>query len=434
MCVDPRSTLKIDAGDLAWVVVSCFAQKREVWQSGGMGLSADGTRQQKPEDRSPIVAPQLVERAIDLPMLDGLRAVAAILVLLTHAGFLTGWYSSGPLGALLARMDFGVALFFALSGFLLSRSYVAYHDNAGSSGHKGPPNLKRYALHRLARIVPAYWVALLAVVVCLDHAHSASAIASNVTLTQVYTGDLLPGFTQTWSLCTEVAFYIALPWLATWVYRGWARGLRRPFARLVILGIGALIWTGLSSADALPWGPKAGQWLPGHLDWFAVGMAIALMEPLIRRADRRISGVRTLLTYPGTAVTLALMTWFATATALGGPLFFEPGSPVLAMAKELLYAVAAMLFVAVATFSDLATSPMRVLATAPMRSVGRISYAIFLWHLLILEGVINALGIGEFQGGFIIVSIATLAISLVIAAASWLVVERPMLKLVGART
>src|SRR5512133_776812 len=83
-----------------------------------------------------------------VPALDGLRAVAAGAVLLTHVAFRTGQTQAGAGGAMLARLDAGVAVCFVLSGFLLSPVSQP---------------VRRYALRRAARILPAYWV-LLAVV------------------------------------------------------------------------------------------------------------------------------------------------------------------------------------------------------------------------------------------------------------------------------
>ncbi|PRC52786.1 acyltransferase, partial [Mycobacterium sp. ITM-2017-0098] len=58
------------------------------------------------------------------PALTGLRAVAAILVVSTHAAFATGYLAPGYLGSISARLEIGVAIFFVLSGFLLFRPWV----------------------------------------------------------------------------------------------------------------------------------------------------------------------------------------------------------------------------------------------------------------------------------------------------------------------
>src|SRR5260370_42480308 len=90
-------------------------------------------------------------------MLDGLRAAAAVAVVLTHVAFQTGEVVRGAGGALLGRLDAGVAVFFALSGFLLYRPYVAARWDG-----RPPPPVRRYALRRAARILPAYWLAPIA--------------------------------------------------------------------------------------------------------------------------------------------------------------------------------------------------------------------------------------------------------------------------------
>ncbi len=60
------------------------------------------------------------------PVLDTLRAVGALAVLTTHTSFQSGDYiGHGVWGTVLSRLDSGVAIFFVLSGFLLSRPYLA---------------------------------------------------------------------------------------------------------------------------------------------------------------------------------------------------------------------------------------------------------------------------------------------------------------------
>src|SRR4051812_18483229 len=54
---------------------------------------------------------------------DGMRAVAALAVLVTHTAFLSGFNGKGFLGGVTARLDVGVSLFFVISGFLLYRPF-----------------------------------------------------------------------------------------------------------------------------------------------------------------------------------------------------------------------------------------------------------------------------------------------------------------------
>lgn len=91
------------------------------------------------------------------PALTGLRAIAALAVVGTHAAFATGVLTHGYLGALTARLDIGVAVFFVLSGYLLFRPWV----RAAADGIPAP-SVRRYGRHRVRRILPAYVITVIA--------------------------------------------------------------------------------------------------------------------------------------------------------------------------------------------------------------------------------------------------------------------------------
>ena len=85
--------------------------------------------------------------------LDGMRALAAYGVLATHAGFNTGRsLDSGPFAPLLARLDFGVTVFFLLSGFLLYRPFAA-SAMAGTRGAGRAPVLPAAGVADPARVL-----------------------------------------------------------------------------------------------------------------------------------------------------------------------------------------------------------------------------------------------------------------------------------------
>src|ERR1700704_1603525 len=88
--------------------------------------------------------------------LTGIRAVAAFLVVGTHAAYTTGKYTHGYWGLVGARMEIGVPMFFVLSGFLLFRPWV----KSAATGVPWP-SVSRYARHRVRRIMPAYVVTVL---------------------------------------------------------------------------------------------------------------------------------------------------------------------------------------------------------------------------------------------------------------------------------
>ncbi|MGB0101297.1 MAG: acyltransferase, partial [Nocardioides sp.] len=151
------------------------------------------------------------------PTLNAARAIGAIMVVLTHAAFNTGQINQGWVGAVLARLDFGVAIFFVLSGFLLTRPWFL---DAGAG--RTAPSTRHYLWKRALRILPLYWIVVV-VALTFDPANEDLTWqdwVANLTFTQLYRPELLPSsLTQMWSLCTEVAFYVLLPllcWLLTW--------------------------------------------------------------------------------------------------------------------------------------------------------------------------------------------------------------------------
>jgi peptidoglycan/LPS O-acetylase OafA/YrhL len=109
-------------------------------------------------------------RAAPIPGVEGVRAVAAVSVLVFHCWrFTAAGASRADLGLVerlvLPHLTLGVTLFFSLSGFLLYRPFVT----AAMSGSPFP-KVGSYFRNRALRILPAYWVILLAVGVLLPAA------------------------------------------------------------------------------------------------------------------------------------------------------------------------------------------------------------------------------------------------------------------------
>src|SRR6476661_10432506 len=101
-------------------------------------------------------------RATRFPLLDSLRAIAALAVLATHAAVFAGLETSGgtTTGQYAARLDAGVAVFFVISGCLLYRPFARARLTGAQTPATGP-----YAWRRFLRIFPAYWVALILITV-----------------------------------------------------------------------------------------------------------------------------------------------------------------------------------------------------------------------------------------------------------------------------
>ena len=154
-----------------------------------------------------------------LPELDGIRGLAVLTVILHHGfGFELGW--------------FGVELFFALSGYLITGILV---DAKGR--HRGWDYFRGFYGRRSLRIFPLYYLVLLLVLVVLpglwpmtfalfdparEHAAWFWSYTQNVLFARE--GTILPGVFHLWSLAVEEQFYLLFPLL------------------IYLLSIGTLLW------------------------------------------------------------------------------------------------------------------------------------------------------------------------------------------------
>ena len=317
------------------------------------------------------------------PALTGMRAVAALLVIGTHAAFATGNLTHGYVGAVYARLEIGVALFFVLSGFLLFRPWVV----AAATGDTSP-GLARYTRHRLRRVMPGYLVTVLATFELYvvftpgpNPGQSWHGLLRYLTLTQIYTEDYLttylhPGLSQMWSLAVEVSFYAALPAIA-YVLLRWRRPEWRPARVLTALAALAVVtpaWLVIVAAtDALP--NSAGMWLPAHFACFAGGMALAVLHVVNARWRAHV------------ALPWAGVLFLVVATPLGGAIV-GPDPFWTAATKAVLYAAIATLTVG-ALVLGASDRYARMLSSRPMVWLGEISYEIFLLHVVVMAVVMT---------------------------------------------
>jgi peptidoglycan/LPS O-acetylase OafA/YrhL len=363
--------------------------------------------------------------------LDGLRAVGALMVVITHVASHTATSFTEPFGGLLARFDAGVALFFVISGFLLYRPYVAARLTGSRS-----PDVRGYLWRRALRILPVLWIAVAGVWILFDHGTSTSLYLRHALLIHIYWPEhWVLGLTQMWSLAVEVAFYLVLPMLA-WLLLRTAREPRAFVRRsLVVHGLFVLaspVWIYVVTAMDHPTAP---QWLPAYLGWFAIGMGLVTWQQARGLGMLPRSWVDDLARHPGTLWLSALAVLLIAATPIGGSRGLEPAVAGEAAFKSLAYAVFAALIVlpCVAGLREGADAPAaRALGGRVGRWLGDMSYGIFAYHLLIMELLGPAVGHENFSGGFWRLLLPTLVVTLPVAWASYRFIERPVMRS-GAR-
>jgi len=221
--------------------------------------------------------------------LDGFRAIAALGVVVYHVAGYAGQTNADTVGARFLNNlgNYGVAVFFLLSGFLLYRPFVMHWFR-----DEPAPDPIVYLRHRFLRILPAYWLALGAFIAFgLIQAKNPQPdfYFTLFSLTQIYRNSFgFAGLTVAWTLCIEVSFYLALPLVAAFIrlIGNRAHTVRMKLeAQLIGLGCLYVISLGYRAMFAGPWSFNADKthngwtghlWLPNYLDWFALGMLLAV--------------------------------------------------------------------------------------------------------------------------------------------------------------
>ncbi len=332
--------------------------------------------------------------------LDGYRAVAAIGVLVYHVAGTSRLTTDGtPLAGILGNLgNFGVAVFFLLSGFLLYRPFVRAHL-AGT----GDPSWLRFWRHRFLRIFPAYWLALTAFILLIGLRNPTwDKYLTLYSLTQIYRPYYgFAALTVAWTLCIEVSFYVVLPFLAAGIRHGLGRGARslRTKVQAQLLGLGVLWvlgWIYRVTVASQAVGPDAGPadnqhlWLPNYLDWFALGMVLAVAVAWTDAGGRLPRWLTALAETDWLCVLVAAACYLVLAlTRTAEPqLAAGTGKETVAQmcVRFALNGGAAFFFLLPSILGTRRPGALqRALATTVPLFLGTISYGIYLWHKLWLD-------------------------------------------------
>ncbi len=337
------------------------------------------------------------------PSLDGLRGLSILGVMAYHSGLISGGY-------------LGVDVFFVLSGFLITTLLVEEHQR------QGRVSFRRFYMRRALRLLPALFATVgicasaeLAFASPEASQHTWGAVAAVVLYVAnwaMIAGHPLFVLGHTWSLAIEEQFYFVWPpslVLLTRVVRrrGWilamvaVGGVLVPAYRILLMSRGASLLHLYVGLDA-----RADSLLIGCAVGLLIGWKMLTPSPRFRVASR-IAAI---------AATLTLAYLFVEATWPKDYLFHAT-STITSIATALLIV---KLFMAPSKFDC-------VLEGSPLVGLGRISYGLYLWHypIFYVFGALNVPGVFPSPSRIPAAWLATL----VIATASFLVLERPVLRL-----
>jgi peptidoglycan/LPS O-acetylase OafA/YrhL len=301
------------------------------------------------------------------PDVEGLRAIAVLLVVLYHAGL--SWLPGGYVG---------VDVFFVVSGYVITGVLLRERGSTGSTSLLG------FYARRCRRILPAATLVLVVTVIAAhfvvaaataqqtaDDAKWAAVFLANFHFaavgTNYLTAQLPPSPLQNlWTLSVEEQFYLVYPTIFLLIAAGRSR---------VSLRTKLLVALGAASFVSLCWSivqtttnPNAAYFSPFTRAWeLALGAMVALAAPLFARIPAALAATAS---WVGVGAIVVAGLVFTSHTAY-------PGAYVM------LPVFGAAMVIAGGTANP-AFGVERLIGTGPFRQLGRLSYSLYLWHWPIL--------------------------------------------------
>jgi peptidoglycan/LPS O-acetylase OafA/YrhL len=315
-----------------------------------------------------------------IPSLDGWRTLAILAVIMTHdqpwtiAGFSNAaWKGYGT---------WGVYLFFAISGYLICTRILEDEARLGTF------RLKAFYIRRVFRIQPAAWAYLSVVAILIAAGVDHDAWKSWFGALFLYTNFLYRSFdgssagyltTHFWTLAVEEHFYILLSLLLFFVKRG--RMLAFSLFFLATYLIKHWIYVSGRYNDSVMM--RQTQMMLGFMVFPA---CIALFLRNQRVMQFAVRYLRPWVAYLATP--LVMLMWGLRSYGLHGMLY-----PLHHPVDTENTVIFGFTFWVVATALHPRSWSTRLLETAPMRFVGRLSYSIYLWHMLFFTAYLPEAGI-----------------------------------------
>lgn len=290
-----------------------------------------------------------------IPSLDGLRGIAALIVIVSHYSNETGLFG-GILGW--GGGQTGVMLFFVLAGFLMTHLHIGEQFTSRNVGS--------YAIKRIARVYP-FFVLVAALPAFLIVLKFPGPVAmGDINSVPIYLRQILlleRGSNVFWTIQIEILFYVCF--VGIWAIH---RLINRPAVTLILI-VGALIGLGLH-------GFKFGLPFFGYLHYFLVGVASALLVQVFGNGSYRAA--------PVSALAVALLTSLP---------FTFPKVFVLLSGKEIDPWTSPIVLFQITILFNFVLRDRRflygLLSSRPFVWVGKVSYSIYLLHYFILCALVS---------------------------------------------
>ena len=325
---------------------------------------------------------------------QGLRAVAVLLVVVTHLGV-----DAVPGGYV------GVDVFFVISGFLITGLLLRARERPDAPGLRGA--LVDFYARRARRILPAATVVLVAtcaasavllpvarVTEILTDAWWSALFAANVRFAMVETdyfaeGQPVSPLQHYWSLAVEEQFYLVWPVLLLVVAGLAVRRGRDPVARiqhvltaLVLASLAWSVWATYASPDTAYFSTFTRGWQLGA----GALLAVVLHRRTTSAPTRHAREPRGRAPVPG------LLAGAGVVMVVAAALVLTPDSPVPGVVAAVPVLGAVALLLAGALPGGDGTLVARALSVRPMQVVGDWSYSIYLWHFPVIVVARSHLG------------------------------------------
>ncbi|MGP0029921.1 MAG: acyltransferase family protein [Acidimicrobiales bacterium] len=386
------------------------------------------------EDAAPARPPRF-------PCFDGLRAIAALTVIVVHTSFIGGLTPRNPngLGRYTSRLEIGVAVFFLISGFLLYRPFAVAHLSAAPK-----PRTGAFWVRRLLRIVPAFWLVLFVETRIWHDGYGLGTGGWTAEVWQygfawIYSpAHAKDGLAAGWTLCVELTFYLFLPLYAMLIGRRRAQRTLSGRMHAEFYGLAAMVavsfaWRliGLPYQNQhlhSPYFKLSPNWFPAFLDLFALGMFLAVVSAWMHHNRREYAWLSSRW-LPWASWALAGVCFWAVSN-IGitiVPLHTERPMDLL---RQTLYGGFAFFLLVPAVFGPQDRGLIRrFLRCWPIASLGVISYGIYLWHEAWIYQILKVGHFRDFTLEFWAFTLAVLVMSCITASLSYFILEKPALRL-----